>query len=76
VGLSVLSGAHMALVPRVVELLRAQGQGHVRVYVGGRRGRPERRSRRPGRGLRRGPAWISWRGCARGTGGHWRGCSR
>ncbi len=35
VGLSVLSGAHMALVPRVVELLRAQGQGHVRVFVGG-----------------------------------------
>jgi methylmalonyl-CoA mutase C-terminal domain/subunit len=35
VGLSVLSGAHMALVPRVVELLRSQGQGHVRVFVGG-----------------------------------------
>src|SRR3989337_4011375 len=35
VGLSVLSGAHMALVPRVLELLRRQGQGHVRVLVGG-----------------------------------------
>jgi len=35
VGLSVLSGAHMALVPRVLELLRGQGQGHVRVLVGG-----------------------------------------
>jgi methylmalonyl-CoA mutase C-terminal domain/subunit len=35
VGLSILSGAHMALVPRVVELLRGQGQEHVRVLVGG-----------------------------------------
>lgn len=35
VGLSILSGAHMALVPRVVELLRANGQHHVLVYAGG-----------------------------------------
>ncbi|MEW6180378.1 MAG: cobalamin B12-binding domain-containing protein [Chloroflexota bacterium] len=35
VGLSILSGAHMALVPRVLELLRANGQGHVHVFVGG-----------------------------------------
>ena len=35
VGLSILSGAHMALVPRVVELLRKNGQGKVRVFVGG-----------------------------------------
>ncbi|MEW6029207.1 MAG: cobalamin B12-binding domain-containing protein [Chloroflexota bacterium] len=35
VGLSVLSGAHMALVPRVVELLKANGQEKVRVFVGG-----------------------------------------
>ncbi len=35
VGLSVLSGAHMALVPRVMELLRANGQDNVRVFVGG-----------------------------------------
>ena len=35
VGLSILSGAHMALVPRVVEMLRAQGQGQVRLFVGG-----------------------------------------
>ena len=35
VGLSILSGAHMALVPRVVELLRAQGQGQVHLFVGG-----------------------------------------
>ena len=35
VGLSILSGAHMALVPRVVDLLRANGQEHVKVFVGG-----------------------------------------
>jgi methylmalonyl-CoA mutase C-terminal domain/subunit len=35
VGLSVLSGAHMTLVPRVVELLREQGAGEVKVVVGG-----------------------------------------
>jgi methylmalonyl-CoA mutase C-terminal domain/subunit len=35
VGLSVLSGAHMALIPRVLELLRANGQTHVKVFVGG-----------------------------------------
>jgi methylmalonyl-CoA mutase C-terminal domain/subunit len=35
VGLSILSGAHMTLVPRVVELLRAQDAGDVVVTVGG-----------------------------------------
>ncbi len=35
VGLSILSGAHMALVPRVIELLRQNGQDHVKVFVGG-----------------------------------------
>jgi len=35
VGLSILSGAHMALVPRIFELLRANGQGHVRIFLGG-----------------------------------------
>ncbi len=35
VGLSILSGAHMALVPRVLELLKANGQGHVKVFIGG-----------------------------------------
>ena len=35
VGLSILSGAHMALVPRVMELLKANGQEHVKVFVGG-----------------------------------------
>jgi methylmalonyl-CoA mutase C-terminal domain/subunit len=35
VGLSILSGAHMALVPRVLEMLKANGQEHVKVFVGG-----------------------------------------
>jgi methylmalonyl-CoA mutase C-terminal domain/subunit len=35
VGLSILSGAHMALVPRVLELLKANGQEKVRVFIGG-----------------------------------------
>jgi methylmalonyl-CoA mutase C-terminal domain/subunit len=35
VGLSILSGAHMTLCPKVVDLLRAQGQAHVVVVVGG-----------------------------------------
>jgi methylmalonyl-CoA mutase C-terminal domain/subunit len=35
VGLSILSGAHMSLVPRVVELMRANGQENVRIFVGG-----------------------------------------
>jgi methylmalonyl-CoA mutase C-terminal domain/subunit len=35
VGLSLLSGAHMTLVPRVLDLLRAAGAGDVLVVVGG-----------------------------------------
>jgi methylmalonyl-CoA mutase, C-terminal domain len=35
VGLSILSGAHMALCPRIIELLRAQGLDDVVVLVGG-----------------------------------------
>ena len=35
VGLSILSGAHMALVPRVLELLKANGQERVKVFIGG-----------------------------------------
>ena len=34
-GLSILSGAHMTLVPRVVDLLRAEGADDVVVMVGG-----------------------------------------
>ncbi|MEI6663541.1 MAG: cobalamin B12-binding domain-containing protein [Actinomycetes bacterium] len=35
VGLSILSGAHMTLVPRIVELLREQEAGDILVTVGG-----------------------------------------
>jgi methylmalonyl-CoA mutase, C-terminal domain len=35
VGLSILSGAHMTLVPRIVELLREQGVDDVILTVGG-----------------------------------------
>jgi methylmalonyl-CoA mutase C-terminal domain/subunit len=35
VGLSILSGAHMALAPRILELLRANGQTNVKVFLGG-----------------------------------------
>jgi methylmalonyl-CoA mutase C-terminal domain/subunit len=35
VGLSILSGAHMGLVPRIMELLKAEGMGAVHVFLGG-----------------------------------------
>ena len=35
VGISILSGAHMTLVPRILELLRGQGAEDVLVLVGG-----------------------------------------
>jgi methylmalonyl-CoA mutase C-terminal domain/subunit len=35
VGLSILSGAHMTLVPKVIELLREQDAGDVVVILGG-----------------------------------------
>lgn len=35
VGLSILSGAHMALAPKVLELLKANQQEHVQVFIGG-----------------------------------------
>ncbi len=35
IGLSILSGAHMALVPRVLELMRAQGLDDVKLFIGG-----------------------------------------
>lgn len=35
IGLSILSGAHMTLFPRVLELLRNEGMGHVLVIGGG-----------------------------------------
>jgi methylmalonyl-CoA mutase, C-terminal domain len=35
VGMSILSGAHMGLVPRVLALLNANGQSNVVVFIGG-----------------------------------------
>ena len=35
IGLSILSGAHMTLFPRVLELLREQGADHILVIGGG-----------------------------------------
>ncbi len=35
VGLSILSGAHMALVPRIMEALRRRGLGDLPVFLGG-----------------------------------------
>lgn len=35
IGLSILSGAHMHICPKVMELLKAKGLGHVLVVVGG-----------------------------------------
>ena len=35
VGLSILSGAHMDIVPRVMEMLKANGQEDVSVFLGG-----------------------------------------
>ena len=35
VGLSILSGAHMALAPRIMDLLKGNGQTNVKVFIGG-----------------------------------------
>ena len=35
IGLSILSGAHMTLIPRVLKLLKESGAGDIRVGVGG-----------------------------------------
>jgi methylmalonyl-CoA mutase, C-terminal domain len=35
VGISILSGAHMALAPRIMDLLKANGQTNVKVFIGG-----------------------------------------
>src|SRR6058998_59133 len=34
-GLSLLSGAHLTLVPRILDLLKEEGLEHVKVIVGG-----------------------------------------
>jgi methylmalonyl-CoA mutase C-terminal domain/subunit len=35
IGLSILSGAHMALTPRIMELVRANGLDDVKIILGG-----------------------------------------
>ena len=35
IGLSILSGAHMHICPRLMDLLREKGLGHVTVVIGG-----------------------------------------
>ncbi len=35
IGLSILSGAHMALTPRLLELLKTNGQTDVKIFIGG-----------------------------------------
>jgi methylmalonyl-CoA mutase C-terminal domain/subunit len=35
IGMSILSGAHMTLCPKVVELLKAQDAADIKVFVGG-----------------------------------------
>jgi methylmalonyl-CoA mutase, C-terminal domain len=35
IGISILSGAHMTLIPRVLELLRERGAGDIVVFAGG-----------------------------------------
>lgn len=35
IGLSILSGAHLTLVPKVLELLKANGQENVKIFLGG-----------------------------------------
>jgi methylmalonyl-CoA mutase C-terminal domain/subunit len=35
IGLSILSGAHMAIIPRILDLLKANGQEGVNIFVGG-----------------------------------------
>jgi len=35
VGLSILSGSHGTLVPRIIEQLKEQGAGDIPVFVGG-----------------------------------------
>jgi len=35
VGVSILSGAHMTLMPRILGLLKSNGQEHIKVFIGG-----------------------------------------
>jgi methylmalonyl-CoA mutase C-terminal domain/subunit len=35
IGLSILSGAHMELVPRILELVKENGQAGIKLFIGG-----------------------------------------
>jgi len=35
IGLSILSGAHMVLTPRIIELMRKNGLEDVKIFIGG-----------------------------------------
>lgn len=35
IGLSILSGAHMVLVPRILETLKENGQENIKIFLGG-----------------------------------------
>ncbi|MCH7480499.1 MAG: cobalamin B12-binding domain-containing protein [Chloroflexi bacterium] len=35
IGLSILSGAHMELIPKILELIHANGQDGVKIFIGG-----------------------------------------
>ena len=35
IGLSILSGAHMSLVPRILDLLKENGQENLPIFLGG-----------------------------------------
>ena len=35
VGLSILSGAHLTMFPRVIELLKEKGADHIKIFGGG-----------------------------------------
>jgi methylmalonyl-CoA mutase C-terminal domain/subunit len=35
VGLSILSGAHMTMFPKIIDLLERKGAGHIKVFGGG-----------------------------------------
>jgi methylmalonyl-CoA mutase C-terminal domain/subunit len=35
IGISILSGAHMTLVPKIMDLLKSNGQDQIKVFIGG-----------------------------------------
>src|SRR4026208_1911487 len=59
VGVSILSGAHMTLVPRIVDGLRTNGADAVLVGAGGARPPGQAAARTACRGRPRSTSWIS-----------------